>query len=842
MVPKALIITEKPSVAQQFAKVLHVDEKKQGYMESADWIVTYAIGHLVTLSFPDKYDEKYKKWILSDLPFLPDTYKYEVLPKTRDQFKVIEKLFSRDDIGTIYNAGDSGREGEYIQRLIIDMTHCKKPVKRVWIDSQTDDEIKRGIREAKDSSYYDKLSDSAYMRAIEDYSIGINLSRLFSIVFGYEFNKKIKSKKNIPIAIGRVMTCVLGMIVEREREIRNFKSKPYYKPAALVDGKCTVQWKAIEGTKYFNSPLLHDETGFKDEADAKALKADLDKDKRLLAKKIEKKEEKKNPPLLFNLAELQSTCTKILKISPAETLTSAQKLYDAKMTTYPRTDARVLSSAVAKEIDKNLKGLAAGKYRSIVASEILRDGKYKGLEKTRYTDDKKITDHYAIIPTGHQGSYDKLSETDRKVYHIIVNRFLAIFLPAAVYDRYNGIFLHSSGEYFFATEKALKQEGFLSLYKDFKALDDGNGGTGDDAGEGEDGREGKGDRITLSEFTEGNTYPVVFDIATAHTSPPKRYTSGSLILAMENAGKLIEDEELREQIKGSGIGTAATRAGIIEKLIKNSYIKLQKKTQTVTPDPIGEAVYDIVSRTIPSLLNPKMTASWEKGLSQIENGEITKEAFRDKLYAYIRGWVSDISKSASEKTASYDGKAAERILIGKCPLCGNDVYTTRAGGWACSNYSKDEPKKSCIFGLPAAVVVAMTEENKASYLSSATTGRVRNVKSARNKGVVYDVSVTADKEAGELKYEFFENEQDTDLLCPRCKKKLTGKKYSYECSCGFKMGSYIAMTKIPDKNIKALLEKGECGKMKIKKKDGNTFEAGLKLNFKTGEFSFVFDK
>lgn len=829
MAPKNLIITEKPSVAQQFAKVLHVEGRKQGFFESSDWCVTWAVGHLVTLSYPDKYDEKYKKWVLKDLPFLPDEYKYEILPKTKDQFKVIDKLLHRDDIQTIYNAGDSGREGEYIQRLILDMTKNKKPVKRVWIDSQTDDEILRGIREAKDSSYYDKLSDSAYMRAIEDYSIGINLSRLFSIVYGYEFNKKIKSKKNIPIAVGRVMSCVLGMIVEREREIRDFKSKPYYKLQALIDSKCSAQWKAVEGTKYFNSPLLHDETGFKEESDAAGLKKDLDTDKRLLLKKLEKKVEKKNAPLLFNLAELQSTCTKILKLSPADTLSSAQRLYEAKMTTYPRTDARVLSSAVAKEIDKNLKGLAAGKYKANIAAEILKEGRHKGIEKSRYTDDKKITDHYAIIPTGQQGSYDGISETDKKVYHIIVNRFLAIFLPAAVYDRYNATFLHENGEYFFATEKVLKQEGFLALYKEYKDADTEDKEESDEK-----------DHLTLSEFTEGKHYPAEFSITTAHTSPPKRYTSGSLILAMENAGKLIEDEELREQIKGTGIGTAATRAGIIEKLVKNSYIRIQKKTQVVTPDPIGEAVYDIILPTIPSLLNPKMTASWEKGLSQIESGEISKDVFKDKLYEHIRKWTEQISKNASEKVSSYDGTSAEKVLIGKCPLCGKDVFTTRTGGWACSNYVKDNPKKSCIFGLPAAVVDAMTEENKKSYLETATTGRVRNVKSNKSNAV-YDVEITAKKGADKLEYDFFDTENESEHLCPNCKKKLTEKKYSFECSCGFNMSSYIAKTKIPEEYIKDLLTKGQCKSMKITKKSGDTFTAGLKLDPKTGNLSFMFD-
>ena len=650
---KKLIITEKPSVAMEFAKALKINTKRMnGYLESDDWVITWCVGHLVTMSYPEVYDENLRKWKLSTLPFIPKEWKYEIISSVKNQFEIVQRLLQREDVEVIYNAGDSGREGEYIQRLVFMMANPnpKAEMKRVWIDSQTQEEIQRGIKEAKSISEYDSLSDSAYLRAKEDYLIGINFSRLLSLIYGRSLAKSLNEDKAV-ISIGRVMTCVLGMIVTREREIRNFKKQKFYKIIGKFgndDSNFEAQWQATQESKVYNLPTLYNETGFKKESSAKE---HIEYMKNIsdvaTIKEITKKKTKENPPLLFNLAEIQNTCSKKFKISPDETLNIIQELYEKKLVTYPRTDARVLSTGVAKEISKNLNGLYKSNIDDGIKKYIVKmiEEKYKtNLLKTKYVNDKKITDHYAIIPTG-QGfeNYEKLDKLKKDVYHIIVKRFLSIFYPSAEYNRVS-VKLCIGNEEFSASGKVCINQGYLEVIKD------------DDKTE-KDGEE-KNDKNEnldiLNSLKKGEKISIV-DLSTkeGETSPPSRYSSGTIILAMENAGKLIEDEELREQIKGSGIGTSATRAEIIKKLDRIEYISINSKTQILTPTNKGEKVYDIVRKSIPDMLNPKLTASWEKGLTMVAQKEIPKEDFMDKLEEYINTRVIKLKKARDEYLYGY---------------------------------------------------------------------------------------------------------------------------------------------------------------------------------------------
>ena len=650
---KKLIITEKPSVAMEFAKALKINTKRMnGYLESDDWVITWCVGHLVTMSSPEVYDENLRKWKLSTLPFIPKEWKYEIISSVKNQFEIVQRLLQREDVEVIYNAGDSGREGEYIQRLVFMMANPnpKAEMKRVWIDSQTQEEIQRGIKEAKSISEYDSLSDSAYLRAKEDYLIGINFSRLLSLIYGRSLAKSLNEDKAV-ISIGRVMTCVLGMIVTREREIRNFKKQKFYKIIGKFgndDSNFEAQWQATQESKVYNLPTLYNETGFKKESSAKE---HIEYMKNIsdvaTIKEITKKKTKENPPLLFNLAEIQNTCSKKFKISPDETLNIIQELYEKKLVTYPRTDARVLSTGVAKEISKNLNGLYKSNIDDGIKKYIVKmiEEKYKtNLLKTKYVNDKKITDHYAIIPTG-QGfeNYEKLDKLKKDVYHIIVKRFLSIFYPSSEYNRVS-VKLCIGNEEFSASGKVCINQGYLEVIKD------------DDKTE-KDGEE-KNDKNEnldmLNSLKKGEKISIV-DLSTkeGETSPPSRYSSGTIILAMENAGKLIEDEELREQIKGSGIGTSATRAEIIKKLDRIEYISINSKTQILTPTNKGEKVYDIVRKSIPDMLNPKLTASWEKGLTMVAQKEIPKEDFMDKLEEYINTRVIKLKKARDEYLYGY---------------------------------------------------------------------------------------------------------------------------------------------------------------------------------------------
>ncbi|MEE0059058.1 DNA topoisomerase III [[Bacteroides] pectinophilus] len=660
---KSVFIAEKPSVAQEFAKALHAQfSRKDGFLESEQYIVTWCYGHLVSMSYPEKYDEKLKRWSLDTLPFLPEKYRYEVIPSAQKQFETVKGLLNRADVSTIYICTDSGREGEYIYRLVDMMAGVKdKKRLRVWIDSQTEEEVLKGIKQAKDWSEYDNLSASAFLRAKEDYLMGINFSRALTLKYGRNISGYLRTDRTV-VSVGRVMTCVLGMVVRREREIRSFEKTPFYR--VIADITCggqngedaaagrsfPAEWRVTEKSRYYNTPDLYKENGFKKREKAAELirnisgkevaegNAGVDNCGIIsVIDSVEKKKETKNPPLLYNLAELQNDCSKLFKISPDQTLQIVQELYEKKLVTYPRTDARVLSTAVCKEIHKNIGGLRNYALARDFASEILEKKMYTGVAKTRYCDDKKITDHYAIIPTGQGfGALGSVSQTASKVYEVIVRRFLSIFYPAAQYQKIS-IVTTTQNESFFASFKVLVDEGYLKVtpYSFIKKkAESGNGASGDDSTENE-----KCDAAffeELKKLRKGSQLPInSLTIKEGETTPPKRYTSGSMILAMENAGQLIEDEELRAQIKGSGIGTSATRAEILKKLDKNNYICINNKTQVITPAKLGEIIYEVVNASIPPLLNAELTASWEKGLTYVAEGTITSDEYMAKLEDFV---------------------------------------------------------------------------------------------------------------------------------------------------------------------------------------------------------------
>lgn len=668
---KSVYIAEKPSVAQEFAKALKLNTKRRdGYLESDEAIVTWCVGHLVTMSYPEEYDPALKRWNLQTLPFIPEEFKYEVIPSVAKQFQIVSGILNREDVDTIYVCTDSGREGEYIYRLVEQEAHVEgKKRRRVWIDSQTEEEILRGIREAKDLSEYDNLGASAYLRAKEDYLMGINFSRLLTLKYGNSISNFLQTKYSV-VSVGRVMTCVLGMVVRREREIRDFVKTPFYRVLSTIDAQGHTfegEWRAVKGSRYFESYDLYKENGFKERKKAEELiqylqtpddesvnvAAEMQEQSGLNCRieSIEKKKEKKNPPLLYNLAELQNDCSKRFKISPDETLRIVQELYEKKLVTYPRTDARVLSTAVAKEITRNLNGLSKYPMAAPYMQDILNFGSYKTLAKTRYVNDKQITDHYAIIPTG-QGlnALSTVSSTAKGVYDLIVRRFLSIFYPPAVYQKV-AIVTKIKEESFFSSFKVLAEEGYLKVAgmpkkkaSQIATKDSSNGNsennnndTNDEAGsDSSDQSLDTGLFEVIKSLKKGAVLPVrALDIKEGETSPPKRYNSGSMILAMENAGQLIEDEELRAQIKGSGIGTSATRAEILKKLVNIKYLALNKKTQVITPTLQGEMIYDVVDHSIRSLLNPELTASWEKGLNYVAEGSITSDEYMRKLDHFI---------------------------------------------------------------------------------------------------------------------------------------------------------------------------------------------------------------
>ena len=703
---KDLFIAEKPSVAREFAKALKYNmSNRDGYMESNEAIVTWCVGHLVTMSYPDAYDPELKRWTLKTLPFIPEEYKYEVIPGVQKQFDIVSGLLNRADVTRIYVCTDSGREGEYIYRLVERQAGVHgKERRRVWIDSQTEEEILRGIREAKDLSAYDSLCDAAYLRAKEDYLMGINFSRVLTLKYGTPVKNYLKRDKAV-ISVGRVMTCVLGMVVNREREIRQFVKTPFYRVTGRFSIACQAkdnqasaslaasengsrsfegEWRAVEGSRWFQSPLLYKENGFKDKEEAQKLINFLEEEPREIpvVDKIERKKEQKNPPLLYNLAELQNDCSKYFKISPDETLRIVQELYEKKLTTYPRTDARVLSTAVAKEISKNISGLRGISSVAPFAAQILESKSYQGIAKTRYVNDKQITDHYAIIPTGQGlGALKSVSATAAKVYEIIVRRFLSIFYPPAVYQKVSLVSI-MKGERFFASFRVLTEEGYLKVSQfSFSRKKEDVPANAENRNEEKDGSQEdvKCDAAFLK-ILQGlkKGTPLVnegLEIKEGETSPPKRYNSGTMILTMENAGQFIEDDELRAQIKGSGIGTSATRAEILKKLVSIQYLDLNKKTQIITPTQMGEMIFDVVSDSIRPLLNPALTASWEKGLTMVADGTITSQEYMKKLTDFV-GRRTNIVKQLNnqqilyrqfEENSKYYTKQPSRAAAGKKP-------------------------------------------------------------------------------------------------------------------------------------------------------------------------------
>lgn len=679
---KSLFIAEKPSVAQEFIKALKINGKKaDGYTENEQYVVTWCVGHLVTMSYPEVYDEKLKRWSLETLPFLPKEFKYQVIDNVKKQFGIVSGLLNREDVSTIYVCTDSGREGEYIYRLVEQMAKVTgKERKRVWIDSQTEEEILRGIREAKDLKEYDNLAASAYLRAKEDYLMGINFSRVLTLKYGRSIQNYLKLDKAV-VSVGRVMTCVLGMVVRREREIRSFVKTPFYRVIASLkvnEFPFDAEWRVCEKSKYFGTPYLYKENGFKDKEKANELIAAIDSlpQKDLTITNIEKKKETKNPPLLFNLAELQNECSKLFKISPDETLRITQELYEKKLVTYPRTDARVLSTAVSKEINKNINGLRALEMFKGFCEEILTSGTYKNIAKTRYVNDKQITDHYAIIPTGQGfGALNGLNAVAKKVYQVIVRRFLSIFYPPAVYQKVSIIASASVEdkymENFHASFKVLIDEGYLKVSNVKKSNEEANKELSNPVEETqkEDNSQNEDSDIKLDvnvieqlkKLKKNDIVPLNgLNIKEGETAPPKRYNSGSMILAMENAGQLIEDEELRAQIKGSGIGTSATRAEILKKLVNIKYINLNTKTQIITPSQMGEMIYDVVDCSIKQLLNPELTASWEKGLTYVSEGSISSDEYMYKLENFVANRVNSVKRLNNQyELNKYFMKASE---------------------------------------------------------------------------------------------------------------------------------------------------------------------------------------
>ena len=864
---KKLIITEKPSVAQEFARVLHVSGRRNGYLENDQYVITWCVGHLVEMVYPEDYDEKYRKWKLEDLPFLPETYKYNVIENVKGQYDIVETMLHREDIDTVYWAGDSGKEGQTIEENIRNFGGVRDGMeeRRVWIDSQTEEEILRGIREAKPMSDYANLGKSGIMRTIEDYAMGINFSRVMSVKYGRLLNDAAGTQSYSAIAVGRVMTCVLGMVVIREREIRNFAETPFYRVVGnflpvqkASDEKPDIpplqaQWKTVEGSKYFQSPLLYKENGFKRQEDAQAMMGELEQ-KPATIKELELGTSKKRAPLLFNLAELQAECSKRFKISPDQTLQVAQDLYEKKLTTYPRTDARVLSTAVAKEIHKNLNKLTGYQPTAKFTEIILKNRLHANIARTAYTDDSKVTDHYAIIPTGQLTEYGSLNDLQRKVYDLIVRRFLSIFYPPAEYDTAK-LTVQVDNEKFFASARALRKEGYLEIAGLPKQNTKEGSKEGEEPNDSSDSDEVADSAAFLACVRKLKVKDVLtatgYELKEGKTSPPKRYTSGSMVLAMENAGQLIEDEELREQIKGSGIGTSATRAEIIRKLVRIGYLNLNQKTQILSPERLGEMVYEVVAMTVPALLNPKMSASWERGLEGITNGTVVMEDYRAKLEQFIRTETismkdQDLRVPLAEKISPFAGKngkgmGARRKIGAKCPLCGGDIGTTPFG-FGCSNYKKDDPD-SCKFSIGKIAEKELTEEQVLELLNNGKTGTIRGFKS--KSGKKFDACLMLDRdENGKvtgIKFDFenVEPAKVKDVICPLCGGDIVKTPFGYGCarydrnvegSCKFSIGK-IAGKDLSESAVRELINTGKTGTIRgFKSKSGKKFDACLMLD------------
>lgn len=851
---KALIITEKPSVAQEFAKILKVSGRQNGYLENESYVITWCVGHLVEMVYPEEYDSKYKKWKLEDLPFLPKDYKYGVIKSVSGQYDVVHKMLHREDIDTVYWAGDAGKEGQTIEENIRNFGGVREGMQelRVWIDSQTEEEILRGIKEAKPMREYANLGKSGIMRTIEDYAMGINFSRAMSVKYGNLLNDAAGTKSYTAIAVGRVMTCVLGMVVIREREIRNFIETPFYRIVGkFTDAEIEAEWKTTEESAYYASPLLYKENGFAKEEDAKTFLESL-AGKEARVSSIEKGISKKKAPLLFNLAELQAECAKRFKISPDETLQIAQDLYEKKLTTYPRTDARVLSSAVAKEISKNVSRLKGYEPVSQFVNAIMQSGTYRSIGRSAYTDDSKITDHYAIIPTGQLTELNSVNGLHRQVYDLIVRRFLSIFYPPAEYQTVKFI-AKIEKESFFAGGKILKSPGYLCVLGKEAAEE-----KDEDGGEKEEGTNAKMLLAMIEKLSENDVVPVKgMDIKEGKTSPPKRYTSGSMVLAMENAGQLIEDEELRAQIKGSGIGTSATRAEIIKKLVRVGYLNLNRKSQVLTPTMLGEMIFETVSMTVPELLNPKMTASWEKGLDGITRGTVDMGEYRAKLEDFIRRETlsmaqtdrkQELIKRIQPLTGRESRGAAARKKLGiKCPLCYGEVETTPFG-YGCSNYRTN----GCKFSIGTIAGRDLTEEEVTKLLTEGRTeilnGFVSKLKKKFSAALIYKKDENG---IPSIQFDFSGNVPDVleGVACPVCGESIEIMPYGYTCrrhrenpeACYFSIGK-IAEKQLSKQDVTELIKNGHTQTLRgFKSKNGKKFDAVLTLTEEEGRKKLKFD-
>ena len=839
---KSLIITEKPSVAQEFARILGVSGRNDGYIENSDYVITWCVGHLVEMVYPEVYDEKYKKWKLEDLPFLPKEYKYDVIPAVSKQYDVVHKMLHREDIDTVYWAGDAGKEGQTIEENIRMYGGVREGMKelRVWIDSQTEEEIKRGIREAKPMSDYANLGKSGIMRTIEDYAMGINFSRAMSVKYGNLLNDAAGTRSYTAIAVGRVMTCVLGMVVIREREIRNFVETPFYRViGSFTDADIEAEWKAVEGSKYFESPLLYKENGFKKQESAESLITELS-GKTAVVSSIERGTSRKKAPLLFNLAELQAECSKRFKISPDETLQVAQDLYEKKLTTYPRTDARVLSTAVAKEIGKNISRLKGYEPVQGYVERIMKEGLHYNIAKTQYTDDSKITDHYAIIPTGQLTELRSLNELQRSVYDLIVRRFLSIFYPSAEYQTVK-LVVAVGEEKLFAGAKALKVPGFLEIAG---RRQEAEKESGKDENEETD---SPGLLELADQLTKGQELPVNgYSLKEGSTKPPKRYTSGSMVLAMENAGQLIEDEELRAQIKGSGIGTSATRAEIIKKLVRIGYLHLNKKSQILSPEVLGEMVYEVVNMTVPALLNPKMTASWEKGLDGITRGTVIMEDYREKLEDFIRKETlnmveRNLTTQLVEQIQPLTGKGARGIAAKKklgiaCPVCGGELETTPFG-YGCGNYKKDGT--GCKFSVGTIAGRDLSEEEFKDLITKGRTDVLEGFVAKSKKKFPASLVLEKDEEGRvNIAFDFSANEPQIveGIKCPSCGGDIVATAYGFRCihfdrekedGCDFSVGK-IAEKSLNVSQLTELITNGRTETIRgFKSKTGKKFDACL---------------
>ena len=851
---KALIITEKPSVAQEFAKILKVSGRQNGYLENESYVITWCVGHLVEMVYPEEYDSKYKKWKLEDLPFLPKDYKYGVIKSVSGQYDVVHKMLHREDIDTVYWAGDAGKEGQTIEENIRNFGGVREGMQelRVWIDSQTEEEILRGIKEAKPMREYANLGKSGIMRTIEDYAMGINFSRAMSVKYGNLLNDAAGTKSYTAIAVGRVMTCVLGMVVIREREIRNFIETPFYRIVGkFTDAEIEAEWKTTEESAYYASPLLYKENGFAKEEDAKAFLESL-AGKEARVSSVEKGISKKKAPLLFNLAELQAECAKRFKISPDETLQIAQDLYEKKLTTYPRTDARVLSSAVAKEISKNVSRLKGYEPVSQFVNAIMQSGTYRGIGRSAYTDDSKITDHYAIIPTGQLTELNSVNGLHRQVYDLIVRRFLSIFYPPAEYQTVKFI-AKIEKESFFAGGKILKSPGYLCVLGKEAAEE-----KDEDGGEKEEGTNARTLLAMIEKLSENDVVPVKgMDIKEGKTSPPKRYTSGSMVLAMENAGQLIEDEELRAQIKGSGIGTSATRAEIIKKLVRVGYLNLNRKSQVLTPTMLGEMIFETVSMTVPELLNPKMTASWEKGLDGITRGTVDMGEYRAKLEDFIRRETLSMAQTDRKQELikriqpltgrESRGAAAKKKLGIKCPLCDGEVETTPFG-YGCSNYRTN----GCKFSIGTIAGRDLTEEEVTKLLTEGKTeilnGFVSKSKKKFSAALIYKKDENG---IPSIQFDFSGNVPDVleGVACPVCGEPIEIMPYGYTCrrhrenpeACYFSIGK-IAEKQLSKQDVEELIKNGHTQTLRgFKSKNGKKFDAVLTLTEEDGRKKLKFD-